>query len=956
MQRLFERGNWEELEKRLEGALAEDPADARSAFRLANLRCLLGRPEEALPAYDTAWSHHWPGVVCLNNKAVAHAQAQQARAALATLQKALRTDGECGPAAYNLGILLQRLGEESSLPKLVRELDLLPEKTSPKDFTQQRFVDAAAPGLDWGGDRSPLDGPLYLWEDDLQSAFGFEQNVSQSQIDAGHQLFREAREQLERGEWANARSSFDEAKTFYPDLEPEIVPLRNKALVAQAKELREKARERKAAGDYEGYRNVLETHNRLAAEISGNSLENLVVSEIRMLGEDLRHHRPSLDWRQLQTLISMVRQKVEPIEESELDPAVVEKDTKAAASPSEVASEKDDETAENAEVEETEAEEGSEDETAKDERSEENTANLPENLPNPEHQTLGQYVRGLCRDAWGQQLRYLTALGDFDAAEQMLDFSELQWFGRGDVAGWRRSVYTAKAEHLAAQAQEERHEGEKKDATSTYGQAREAAEKAGDAYLVDRLDQEISQLMQNPRPKKDLEPVQDLLRKAEYVEAIRVCTKMLEETPQESRLRSWRGNALHHQRARIRGALEARQWSQALEESRQVLEILPDDEPTRELAERARRGLFERRLSEAENTLTSEPQKAWETCEAALEMYPTDRRALELRRRIKVAREVDPDAADETYDSAWVDFENARAAREPTRALAPLRTLRRLEPKRQTTKDATEWYVAAQVEAWRRELEESRKPATVEGLLEDVELVLDMVPNDHRVLAFREELRREEEGYGETKRERSVERLRQAQGLLQEGKLLETLDELDAVAQRGEPTLQDDVRELREDALGQLHRRIESLLRKLPDPDKQADLEPLLRAYEAWAPDKARPLRRELEHRKGRPERSQKAREDLEAIKEATLEKDDPVQALKTLYQKTLIKHRQGSDVLAEHEDELANLYRRIRRTLGPFQRLRAWWHERWNRVDRLFGHVREAPREEEEEDHDETS
>ena len=89
---------------------------------------------------------------------------------------------------------------------------------------------------------------------------------------------------------------------------------------------------------------------------------------------------------------------------------------------------------------------------------------------------LGDYIRGLCRDAWGQQIRFLIGIQAFDEAELMLDFSEVQWFAQQDLLRWRRELFTSKVEALIARATEAAtQEGGRSAAIATLYQAREAA-------------------------------------------------------------------------------------------------------------------------------------------------------------------------------------------------------------------------------------------------------------------------------------------------------------------------------------------------------------------------------------------------------------------------------------------------------------------------------------------------
>ena len=244
MRELFDEGRWDELEKRLKTALEEDPRDARSAFQLGNLLILAARRGENRLGeirgyYDVGLSQRWRAAICLNNQGVALAQANKGRPALDAFRRALKENRLCGPAAYNLGILLERLSDDGLLRRVLLDLNLAVDGTSPKELIQRTFKEAVdADG--WEEGNSPLDAPLYLWGEDLPSGFGFEPNVAEENLKEGNRYLSEGIAHLESGKYQQAIHSFASATTYNKDLEAEIVPYRMQAQIALAREFRQR--------------------------------------------------------------------------------------------------------------------------------------------------------------------------------------------------------------------------------------------------------------------------------------------------------------------------------------------------------------------------------------------------------------------------------------------------------------------------------------------------------------------------------------------------------------------------------------------------------------------------------------------------------------------------------------------------------------------------------------------
>jgi hypothetical protein len=944
MLELFDRRRWEELELQLDAALSEDATDARSAFWLANVLTFRSQYARAVRRYDDAWAQRWPGVVCLNNKGVALARAGEARAAVVTLGQALLESGkEHGPSAYNLAVLLDYLGEDGNRSGLIDELahllvdqlKLFARKDPPAIRVNKTFA-AAASGGGWGDGRHPLEAPLFLWRQELRTGFGFELTGSEADTEEGYRYFEDGLAHLEAGRWQAAIDAFDVAEGHDKGLAARIVPHRNRAMVARAREHLREAREQRERGDFQAAHNTWETYRRIAAGMPQRPLVEDLVSEIRRFGERLRLHQPAADnLTDLQNLISMVRQRVDALARQEAegaDAAEPETDEEAAGP--------EDEPEAKAESTDDEAETSGSDETGPEDDAEPSAATAAHAVSFRE----SEYVRGLCRDAWEEQLRFLTAISSFEEAEYMLDLSEIQWFAQDDLGRWRRDVYTAKTEALVSQAL-----GLQDD--EAYGllhEARQAAMEAGDPHLVDRVER---QMAQRERRQVDLSEIEKLHGGGKFLEVLERCTDLLATAPDEPTLHSRRESALHRLHRKVRGSLRARQWDKALETAGAVLRVLPDDGVTRELADEARQGRLDMLLVRAENAHADrDVDAARGACAAVLEADPVNERALELRRRIEVAAIDDPDAAEDAYEKAFVELETAKAAGRPRAALAPLREMRRLALDRPSTVKATEWLTDSLVEAYRRDLELKRAPKKAEKLLDDLQPLLDLLPDHPSVLALRDELRREMVPYSHQRRERSSGLLAEVGGHLLAHEPAAALDVLEVVVELGEPTHKADVELYLGDALAQIRRRIERLdaLEEAAPPgdgnssaETENEKDELFRKLRRWDRGQAEVLRRELEQRR---ERS-KPRDPVEEIRKALAGAPDPWSRYERMSREVLQRRNAGERFSAAEKQGLKKLWQDERNALGLVDRLRARFYERLLGVERFFA-------EEDEDDH----
>lgn len=923
---------WKEFEADLRTKLSENEDDAKSAFRLGNLLTLANRASEASHYYDLAWAHHWPGAICLNNQGVSLALAGEARAAVVSFHKAREEDQKCGPAAYNMGIVLERLGEEGSLPELIRELNLAPADISTEELIRRTFA-AAGDAEDWGRARSTLDGPLFLWADDLTSGFGFEPNKRAADMRQGEEYLKEAVQHLEAGEWQAAETDFKNAIALHPDLEARVATQRTQAQLAQVKEYRQSAREKREKRDYQGAQTAFEAARLMMASLPDRILVEQVLSEeIRLLGEELRHRKPSPDWQGLQNLVSQVRQRVDDLKQSTVE---LELETAEQAG-----SETDHHTAKDHEVENEHTSKGESD-TAVDIQEPDTKIGHVIDLSNTADQ-----LRNLCRGAWQEQLRFLTSIGQFDSAELMLDFSEVQWFAQGELPKWRRDLFAAKAESLTSEAVTAQEHGELKEAISWLQKARLAAMEAEDRFLLDGIDRRIENLRERrereeiePNIREFLERVEELVHDGDFLQAFQKTVDGLSADPDSPRLLSLQESALHGLKDQVREVLRARQWDVAVRLTAAMLETVPEDEEAQELADLARKGRLHQTVSRGRNALdTGDFSRARKHVDKALSLVPDHRPALELRRKVEVASQVDHDAADEEYDSALVAFRQAQAAGEPEQALECLAGLLK-KPDEPNTEEAQQWTADALVKRWRTDLAQERTEEHAEALTEKLRRLLNLVPGHPDAIEFREELRRvETNDYSNQRRQKGLDRLAEVRQHLLELHPVEALDLLEEVDERGDPRLSDDVESYLNEALGQIDRRVKRLALKTSlAPEEEEELEDLLAACQTWAPDKAQKIETEIQRRRKEPALRARAESDLRDIVSGVEVETSALAALRKIYRITYEKYRSGSPVATVHQGEIEELLRRQREGLGWLDRWRAHWFERNHPANRVL-------------------
>lgn len=935
MSELFDDGRWEELEDRLLDALRRDPSDARSAFRLANLLSLEERWEEAKDLYDDAWSQRWPGVVCLNNRAVALARCGEAGPALDTLFRALEMDGAYRPAGYNLAIVLQRLVDDGDPPDLLAQYGLHDRRSvllrakealrPPKDHPEGKAPSMPGGGDEtprampepaqdeWGGGRDLLDGPLYLWKEDLATGFGFGPTASAEDLSEARSFFREGMDHLAAGEWQAAIEALSNAGKLWPDLAAQTLQPLESARLGLRRKLRETFRRRLAEGDVEGARTALEE----LAELDANApdrllLQELLPAEIRALSEQLRRREASPDWGELQRVVSAVRRRVEELTASE-EPAQIE-------------------------VERAPSDEGV---SPSDEGEAEPRPEKPLDLGSAHARTI-ERARNACRDAWWQQVRFFIAIQRYDDAERMLDFTEIQWFARDDLPRWRRELFTSRAENLYAQASEALSRDEVDRALELLNDARVFARETNDQHITDAIDKQIHALQRRRERKSDVREIEGLLGRGEYLKALNRCTEMLEADPEQPTLRSQRDKALHRLARQFEDMIDAGQYEQTIQKTAEVLGITPEAEEIALLASTARHRLLGKLVAEGNNALLrGDRDSARDWLGKALEIDPEDPSVADLRRKIERDKRPEP-IADEEFYEAQFRLREKLAAGDPRAALDELNTMRRIRT--EGTKDLLRMIAVNLLNLWWAELAKDRTAANAEKIRREVLDLRGLKLDDFSPTgALLQEL--EEIVFLEDRRGMTESRLAEVRNLLT------TADPRDPIAalqllEAMEPIDNDLAKRAgvyREDAYRQcnvLIKKLDALVkgRKELTTGEVERLQELLSLCQQNDRSNLKSrIERLLENNRSGPERRRQVDEDFKLIKNSVAERSSHHDAFKHWHDITLRKHSEGSHVLEDRRADLIDIRERRRASLTGWERWRAERFERNHPLRRLL-------------------
>jgi tetratricopeptide (TPR) repeat protein len=522
----FQQGRWEELEHLYRDALKEDEADARSAFRLGNLLAYQGRYREALVCFETAWLHKWPGPIALNNKGVVLSCLGETRAAFKALWDASMLEEGCRPADYNLGILCEKLGNEGSLPAVILDLGLEVRGKKASEIARTFFkqaLDGKGPSRSWAETES-LDRPLFLWVEDLRSGFGFEPIHEIVNVEQAYGLYEEGLALLEDGQWQDGISKLEASAGLHSTFAERIKAPRTEALVRIVRERFSEVRNKWGGGDFDGavqsYDELLQLAPMLPDRAFADEILNAAIND---LARQIGSHKPEEGWEVLQKLITAARQRVEDnLQSAEEEAQAAEEDGEEAPDPEVPGLEK---TPEPESVRGRAAEEEAE-------RQEKNGDEGERSKPAGPKRRIrevpaAEYIRKVCRQAWGKQIKYLVETGKYETAIDLLEFPDIEWFAEQDLPRWRRRVYTSQAENLRTKGRGHFKGKKWREAADCWKKGRNAALLAEDDHVVESFDQLIPELLEAAPAELQAE-LRVLLRDRDDREALRSCMKELE--------------------------------------------------------------------------------------------------------------------------------------------------------------------------------------------------------------------------------------------------------------------------------------------------------------------------------------------------------------------------------------------------------------------------------------------
>jgi hypothetical protein len=904
----FQQGRWEELERLYRDALKEDEADARSAFRLGNLLAYQGRYREALVCIETAWLHKWPGPIALNNKGVVLSCLGETRAAFKALWEASKLEEGCRPAAYNLGILCEKLGNEGNLPAVILDLGLgMPGKKAgaiAKTFFEQALDGEGPPGV-WA-ETGPLDRPLFLWVEDLRSGFGFEPIREIVNIEQAYELYEEGLALLEEGRWQDGISKLEASADLHSTFAERIKAPRTEALVRIVRSRFSELNEHWDSADFDAAVQSYDELLQLAPMLPDRAFaDEILNAAINNLAQQIRRHKPEEGWEVLQRLITAARQRVEddlqtfePEAPEDADEIPNLEKTPERESMRESASE------------EAEGEEGSR-------SKEEPTKPTGRKKRTIREGPAAEYIRTVCRQAWGKQISYLLGQSDFETAIDLLEFPDIEWFAEQDLPRWRRRVYTGQAQSLRTKGQSNFRRKKWKEAATSWKEGREAALLAEDDHLVEGFDQLIPELLESA-PTEIQDELRALLRDRDDREALRRCVEELEIRPGDARLTARRQALIKQLLAQIRDALEAQQWRAAREIADAVLEAVPEDPTARRLFRMAEEKLIEQWAEEGRELLEREQiEEAEKLCVEIEKLDPDHAEAREIRRGIEVFRRRATDESN-PFDEAYYAYVEARDDGDPEKALDHALEMKKLEPRDAHTKEALEWVPPAFVHALRVQLERDRTADTANLLREKLKRLFSLSPKFGPARELSKELRQVAKGYDNQKRENSYQKLGDAEDALLAGDAEKALKDLSAVR---DPDLEDEVQERRREALSLLREQYEELLAE----EKQAEADNLRKLLQRWDPSYIETRKRE-EDRKEKIE-SEEAKLDEQVNKLwAILGKNGKksFDALKEIDQRVRALDLEGSQIWARRRHQIEEIRQHAKRNMTRWQRFKA--------------------------------
>jgi hypothetical protein len=908
----FQQGRWEELERLYRDALKEDEADARSAFRLGNLLAYQGRYREALVCFETAWLHRWPGPIALSNKGVVHSCLGETRAAFKALWDASRLEGGCRPAAYNLGVLCEKLGNEGNLPAVILDLGIgVPGKKAgeiARMFFEQA-LDGEGPAGAWA-DTGPLDRPLFLWVEDLRSGFGFEPIREIVNIEQAYELYEEGLALLQEGRWQDGISKLEASADLHSTFADRIKAPRTEALVRIVRSRFAELNEHWDGKDFDAAMQSYDELLQLAPMLPDRAFaDEIVNAAINNLAEQIRRHKPEEGWDVLRNLITAARQRVED------DLQVVEADAPEGEDKEIPGLEKTPEPESMRESAARNAEEEHEEGKNQGETSKPQRRN-----PRGREGPAAEYIRTVCRQAWGKRISYLLSLSDFVNAIDLLEFPGIEWFADQELPRWRRRVYTSQAQSLRTKGQGHFRKKRWQEAALCWKEGREAALLAEDDHLVEGFDQIIPELLEKA-PAEIQDELRALLRDRDDREALRRCVEELELRPGDARLTARRQALIKQLLSQIEDALEAQQWKAAREIADAVLEAVPEEPTARRLFRNAEQRLIEQWAEEGREFLErGQVEEAEKLCVEIEKLDPDHTGAREIRRGITIYKRR-PETATSPFEGAYYAFVEARELGDPEKALDHALEMKKLYPRDAHTREALEWVPAAFVHALRVQLEWERTPNTANLLSEKLKRLFSLSPKFGPARELSKELRQVAKEYDNRKRQLNYDKLGDAEDALLKGNGEDALEALRTVR---EPDLQDEVEAKRQEALALLREEIEDLLAR-PSEENQKRADELLKVHQRWDPSYFEAKQREQARKEEIQSEEKKLDEEFNELRRLLRNNAaKPFEALRELDLKVRSLDLVGSRIRSFRGREIEELRRRTKRNMTRWQRFKA--------------------------------
>ena len=240
-----------------------------------------------------------------------------------------------------------------------------------------------------------------------------------------------------------------------------------------------------------------------------------------------------------------------------------------------------------------------------------------------------EYIRKVCRQAWGKQVRYLLGTGEYETAIDLLEFPDIEWFAERDLPRWRRRVYTSQAQSLRTKGQSHFKRHKWREAADCWKKGREAALLAEDDRVVESFDPLISDLLE-AAPAETQAELRALLRDGDDREALRRCVVEL-ETAGDARVTARRQALIKQSLSQYPGRTESPAMRRRRTITKEVLEAVPEEPTARRLLREAEDKLIELFSEEGKDLLDrGQTEKAEALCVEIEKLDPDHKGAREI--------------------------------------------------------------------------------------------------------------------------------------------------------------------------------------------------------------------------------------------------------------------------------------------------------------------------------------